>query len=45
MFILNYMSHSIEINIKQPMLNLLSGKEVNGKTELQKYGVMVLKKI
>jgi beta-galactosidase len=45
MFILNYMSHSIEINIKQPMLNLLSGKEVNGKTELEKYGVMVLKKI
>ncbi len=45
MFILNYMAHSIEINVKEPMINLLSGNEVTGKTELQKYGVMVLKKL
>ena len=45
MFILNYMAHSIEINIKEPMINLLSGNEVTGKTELEKYGVMVLKKL
>jgi beta-galactosidase len=43
-FILNYMSYSIEVNIKEPMINLLSGNQIQGKTELEKYGVMVLKK-
>jgi beta-galactosidase len=43
-FILKYIAHSIEINIKEPMLNLLSSNEVTGKTELEKFGVMVLKK-
>jgi aspartate 1-decarboxylase len=42
---LNYMAHSIEINIKEPMMNLLSSNEVTGKTELEKYGIMVLKKL
>jgi beta-galactosidase len=42
-FILNYMPHSIEVNIKRPMIDLLSGKEVMGQTKLEKYGVMVLK--
>ena len=42
-FILNYMPHSIEVKIKQPMTDLLTGKEINGMTELEKYGVMVLK--
>lgn len=44
-FILNYMAHSIEINIKESMINLLSGNEVTGKIELVKYGVMILKKL
>lgn len=41
-FILNYMPHSIEINIKSPMINLLSGNKVMGKIAIEKYGVMVL---
>jgi beta-galactosidase len=44
-FILNYMAHSVEVNIKEPMINLLSGKHVTGKMELEKYEVMVLKKL
>lgn len=44
-FVLNYMAHSIEVNIKEPMINLLSGNELAGKIELEKYGVMVLKKL
>jgi beta-galactosidase len=44
-FVLNYMSYDIEINIKEPMVNLLSGNEVIGKTVLDKYGVMVLKRV
>jgi beta-galactosidase len=43
-FILNYMPYSIEINLKEAMINLLSGNLLSGKTELEKYGVMVLKK-
>ena len=42
-FVLNYMSYNIEINIKVPMVNILTGVEVIGKTTLEKYGVMVLK--
>lgn len=44
-FILNYMKHNIEVTIKEPILDLLSGNEVSGKIELEKYGVMVLKKL
>ena len=44
-FILNYMAHSIEVNIKEPMINLLSGNQAVGKIELEKYEVMVLKKL
>jgi beta-galactosidase len=43
-FILNYMPYSIEITLKEAMINLLSGNLVSGKTELKKYEVMVLKK-
>jgi beta-galactosidase len=42
-FILNYMPYSIEVNVRQPMINLHSGKEVAGQIKLEKYGVMVLK--
>jgi beta-galactosidase len=43
-FVLNYMPYGIEINIKEPMIDLLSGNEVIGKIQLENYGVMVLKK-
>ncbi len=42
-FILNYMAYDIEVTIKQPMIDLLTGKETQGKVLLEKYGVMVLK--
>ncbi len=42
-FILNYMPHSIEINIKKPVIDLITGKESSGIYELEKYGVMILK--
>jgi beta-galactosidase len=41
-FVLNYMPHSIEIDVKKPIIDLLSGNTVSGVTELGKYGVMVL---
>jgi beta-galactosidase len=41
-FILNYMRNSVDINIKQPMTDLLSGKKLSGKIELGGYGVMIL---
>lgn len=43
-FILNYMPYAIEINIKEPMFNMLLDKKTEGKITLDKYGVMVLKK-
>ena len=42
LFILNYMAYNIEINIKKPMINLLSGDNIMGKVELSKYEVLVL---
>lgn len=42
-FILNYMSYRIDVNIKEPMIDLLTGKQVNGLYELEKYGVLILK--
>lgn len=44
-FIMNYMSYAIEINIKEPMTDLLSGNNVLGPVELDKFGIMVLEKI
>jgi beta-galactosidase len=43
-FILNYMAHTIEISIKEPMINLLTGAKIMGKIELSKYDVLVLEK-
>ena len=42
-FILNYMAYPIEITTKKPMTDLISGRVISGSTELEKYGVMVLK--
>lgn len=42
LFVLNYMGHNLEINIKTPMINLLTGDSVAGSVVLEKYGVMVL---
>ena len=36
------MAYNIEINIKKPMINLLSGDNIMGKVELSKYEVLVL---
>lgn len=44
LFILNYMGHNIEITIKQPMVNLLTGDLLTGVVGLEKYGVVVLEK-
>ncbi|MDF2587464.1 MAG: beta-galactosidase [Anaerocolumna sp.] len=45
LFILNYMSHSIEVDIKLPLLDLITEKVYSGKTEISKYEVMILKKL
>jgi beta-galactosidase len=43
LFVLNYMSYSIKINIKTAMNDLLSQKELLGEITLEKYGVLILK--
>jgi beta-galactosidase len=43
-FVLNYMPHSIQIDLKETMTDLLSGKTLSGKCEIKKYGVMVFEK-
>lgn len=42
-FVLNYLAQSVEVDIKEPMTNLLTGDELVGNYELEKYGVLVLK--
>lgn len=42
-FILNFMPYTIEVEVKLPMIDILSGNSVTGKIKLDKYGVMVLK--
>jgi beta-galactosidase len=42
-FILNYMPYTVEIDIKKPMIDLLSESILSGKTTLAKFGVLVLK--
>jgi len=44
LFILNYMGHDMEINIKIPMFNLFTQKIISGTVMLEKYGVIVLEK-
>ena len=44
-FILNFISSTIEINVKKPMMDLLTGEKVSGRAELGKYGVMILEKL
>jgi len=41
LFILNYMPYVVDINVKKPMTELLSGIQLSGQIKLQKYGVMV----
>ncbi len=45
MFLLNYLPTVLEINIKQPMRDLLTGEILSGTAELSKYGVRVLEKL
>ncbi len=41
-FILNYMPYEMEINIKTPMTDMLTGNTVKGKVKVDKFGVSVL---
>ena len=45
MFVLNYMSHNVEINIKKPLLDILTGDIKSGAVTLEKYGVLVLEEL
>lgn len=42
LFLLNYMSYPLEVLIKKPMINLLTGSMLEGHNELGAYGVIVL---
>ncbi len=44
MLFLNYQSNAVEVVIKEFMVDLLSGKDVLGITELERFGVMILEK-
>ncbi len=44
-FVLNYMNYTTIIDVKKPMLDLITQNIISGKIELEKYGVMVLKVI
>ncbi len=44
MFVLNYMSYPIDITVKEPMINLLTGQLVHGAARLERYGIMVFKR-
>ncbi|OPJ58308.1 beta-galactosidase [Clostridium oryzae] len=41
-FVLNYMDHSIEVDVKKIANDLLSGEVISGKVSIEKYGVIVL---
>lgn len=43
LFLLNYKPYNVQIVIKEPLEDLLTGELVYGKAELNKYGVMVLR--
>lgn len=43
LFILNYKPYDIRINVKEPLIDMVSGENVSGEVNLGKYGVMVLK--
>ena len=43
LFILNYQAHELEIQIKTPLVDLITGKKLNGKTKILPYGVIILK--
>ena len=42
-FVLNYMPYTIELNVRIPMEDVISGTICNGKCKIDKYGVLVLK--
>jgi len=42
LFILNYMPHAVEVNIKKPLKDMFSGNTLDGKVSVEKYGVLVL---
>lgn len=41
-FVINYKPYEININVKKPMLEILSEKIITGSFELERYGVMIL---
>jgi beta-galactosidase len=42
LFILNYMSFDVKINIKKPLVDLLTNNELSNEVVLEKYGVLIL---
>ena len=42
LFILNYMGYEVEIDVKKPMVNMLTGEALSGKVTIEKYGVLVV---
>ena len=45
LFVLNYKPYPVKIVIKESMADMLSGVNVSGAFELEKYGVMVLRRL
>lgn len=43
-FLLNYKKYSVQILFKEPMEDLLTGKRISGESDLEPFGVMVLKR-
>lgn len=43
-FVLNYKPYSIQIDLKQEITDLISGKAMSGKAEIEKFGVMVFER-
>ena len=41
LFVLNYQQRAVEIEVKRPMQELLSGQALNGKLKMKPYEVMV----
>lgn len=43
-FLLNYKPYTVKVSIKESMTDLLTGKNISGIAELERFGVMVLKR-
>ena len=43
LFVLNYMPYSIEVEVKTPLTDLITGNTYNGKIQLPKYDVLIFR--